>query len=120
MSASVEIFGPPLLLLAVSGLYFAFDKPDTPMRWRLATSAHGAIAFVLFLIAYLIGAVFGGYRPYLAWPYILSFLIPVISILYALFHYRGPRLLHILQGPSIAAMLWVMFVGGMAITGDWL
>lgn len=116
-----EFYGPPALLLIVSILYFVLDRRDTPMRLRLATSSHGAIAFVLFLVGYLVGALLrGGYRPYLAWPYLLSFLVPLCFAFYALWKYRGPRLLHVLQGPNIAAMLWVMFVGGMAITGDWL
>jgi hypothetical protein len=29
-------------------------------------------------------------------------------------------LIHALQIPNVAALLWVGFVGGMAITGDWL
>ena len=120
MCRNLEFYGPALLLLTISALYFVLDKKDTPMRQRVLTSAHGAIGFSLFLGAYLVGAVFSGYRPYLAWPYLLSFLVPLASIVYALGKYRGPKLLHLLQGPSMFAMLWAMFVGGMAITGDWL
>jgi hypothetical protein len=121
MWGSLEFYGPLALLLAVSTLYFVLDKPDTHMRLRLATSAHGAIGVGLFLIAYMIAVLFpGGFRPYLAWPYLALFLLPLASIIFALRKYRGPGLLHIMQGPNIAALVWVMLVGAMAITGDWL
>jgi hypothetical protein len=47
-------------------------------------------------------------------------LVPATLIAASFFLYKGPKSLHWLQLINIACLLWTGFVGGMAVTGDWL
>ena len=56
----------------------------------------------------------------LAAGYLLLFVAPLASIAYALFRFTGPKLLHVTQLANLWGMFYAAFIGGMAITGDWL
>jgi hypothetical protein len=107
-------------MVTISAVYFLLDR-GANWQERLLTAAHGLAATILCVGAFLV-AHFDprGYRPYLAWPYAALYLLPVALVVVSLLRFRGPRVVHILQGPNLAAMLWAFFIGGMAVTGDWL
>jgi hypothetical protein len=111
---------PVFVMFGVSGAYFALDSGEAPRRERLLVSAHGALGALLYLFALALWAVAPNWRPWAAWPYLLAFSLPLASVLYALFRFRGPKVLHLAQLANLWAFAYALFIGGMAITGDWL
>ena len=124
MSTTVGLFiqwyGAPLIMVPVSIIYFLTDARRPAYGMRLLSSIHGCLGALLSFCALGFHAPPGGYRPDLAVPYAALYLLPLLSILIALFSYRGNPLIHLLQAPNILALGWALFVGGMAVTGDWL
>ena len=119
--AYAQWWAAPIVLLGVSGTYFALGSPGQPLSRRLIASSHGAVGLLLYLVAFaLMWHDPQGYRPQLAGTYAFLFLVPIAFIVVALLIFDGPRWVHILQVPNVLALLWAYFVGGMAITGDWL
>jgi hypothetical protein len=51
LSGFAEFWGAPVLMAVISALYFAAGKgtPSTALRRRILSSAHGAVAAVLYL-----------------------------------------------------------------------
>jgi hypothetical protein len=107
----------PLLAIGVSALYFA-KGTNLPVGKRIAISAHGFLLFILALIAAIVHAT-GNSKAALAVPYAVAFVLPAASILCAIVWLRA-GLVHLLLLTVVAAALWTFFVGGMAVTGDWL
>ena len=117
----MQWYGAPFVMIGVSLVYFFADTRRPALGERLLVSAHGAAGAALYIGAFLVDWLQpGGYRPYLGWPYAVLFLVPLVLIGVAVFKFRGNLFTHALQAPNIAALLWSAFVGGMAITGDWL
>jgi hypothetical protein len=107
-------------MAGVSASYFALNRGGSP-RERLWVAAHGIAGIVLYLGAFLVAWVDpNNYRPHLSIPYALLYLVPLALIVVAFRRFRGHWLVHALQGPNLLALLWALFVGSMAITGDWL
>ena len=116
----MQWYGPPAAMTLVSFVYLVTDR-GRPYPARLLTSAHGIAGVVLYFAAFVVAwADPRGFRPHLAVPYMLLYLIPVGLIALALRRFTGSRWVHTLQGLNVVAMLWALFVGSMAITGDWL
>ena len=108
-------------MIVVSLAYFFGDPRRPAFRSRLLVAAHGFIGTALYFAALgLHEAQPIGYRPYLALPYGLLFLFPLLAIVVSIFTFRGSRLFHLLQPFNLAALAWAWFVGTMAATGDWL
>ena len=112
-------FVPALVMVAVSAGYF-LSAPSATRRNRILSSLHGALASAIYLGALAVWEVSPTTRAWAAWPYLLSFIAPLASIVYALFRFTGPKLLHLTQLANLWGMLYAMLIGGMAITGDWL
>jgi hypothetical protein len=107
----MQWYGAPIVMIGVSVAYFVADVRRPAVRQRLLVYV-GA-----FLVAWAVPL---DYRPYLAWPYAALLLVPLVLVGVSLVKFRGNRLVHLLQVPNMAALLWSAFVGGMAVTGDWL
>jgi hypothetical protein len=117
----LQWYGAPLVLIAVSLAYFFGDPRRPAFGARLLASAHGFTGAALYLVALgLHQARPLEYRPYLALPYTLLFLLPLVAIIISFFTFRGSRLFHLLQLLNVAALAWAFFVGSMAITGNWI
>jgi hypothetical protein len=117
----MQWYGAPVVMIGVSLVYFFADTRRPALRERLLVSVHGVAGAALYVGAFVVAWLQpGGYRPYLAWPYFVLLLVPLALIGVALFKFRGNPLIHALQAPNVAALLWSAFVGGMAVTGDWL
>lgn len=114
--------GAPTIMFAISALYFFTDPRRPAYIARAISSSHGAIGAILYLSA--LGLHMGSspheYRPHLAVPYVALFVLPAISVIAAFFTYAGRRIVHVTQLVNLPALVWTMFVGGMAVTGDWL
>jgi hypothetical protein len=114
-------YGAPVVMIGVSLVYFFADRRRPAFRERLLVSAHGFAGGALYFGAFLVRWIQpDGYRPYLIWPYLVLLVVPLVLMGVALVKFRGSLLTHVLQVPNVAALLWTAFVGGMAITGDWL
>ena len=111
---------PVVVMLFVSGAYYFLDIGETHRRVRIFVSAHGAAGALLYVAALITWDVAPNYRPWAAWPYLLLFLLPLASVIYALVRFRGPRWLHVIQLFNLWAFAYALFIGGMAVTGDWL
>jgi hypothetical protein len=59
-------------------------------------------------------------RPIYGAPFLFLYFIPLGLAGASLFSYQGPKAIHVLQGPNLSAMAWAAFIGGMAVTGEWL
>ena len=112
--------GAPVVMLGVSAAYFTAYRGRPAYGPRLLCSAHGFVGAALYVGALALWAVSPAYRPSLGWPYAVSFLLPLVLIVLALIKFKGPKWIHLLQLPNLCAMYWSLFIGGMAITGDWL
>jgi len=111
---------PALVMVAVSAGYYFLSAPSSTRRNRVLSSLHGVLAAVLYLGALAIWEVSHASRAWAAWPYLFLFVGPLASVAYALFRFTGPKLLHLTQLANLWGMLYAAFIGGMAITGDWL
>lgn len=108
----------PVLALAVSVVYF-IKSSMLPTKQRFVASAHGALLAFIYLLAFLVAAA-GLSKPSMALPYGAMLAIPVLSALFAMYRYKGDATLHLLQIPNAAAATWILFVGKMAVTCNWL
>ena len=105
----------PLLYAAgISAFYYYFTK-------NLLSSAHGA----LIIIAFLYSAIFSGFTEYGAasywyWPLFGFLLFALSSLIYSIREFSNKRWVHLLHLGTLASAAFILFVGGMAISHDWL
>ena len=109
-----------MTMIAISAAYFWMNDGEADRRVRILVSAHGLVAAVLYFGALSLWEFTRAYRPWAAWPFLLLHLIPIASISYALFRFSGPKVLHLTQIVNVGCMVYTLFIGGMAVTGDWL
>ena len=116
----MQWFAPALIMVAISGAYFSLSRGRQNLLTRTLLSAHGLVAAILYFGALVLWETTRAYRPWAAWPYLLLHIIPLASIIYAFFRFSGPKLLHLSQIANVLCMAYTVFIGGMAVTGDWL
>jgi hypothetical protein len=115
----LELIVPVLLPLAISAVYFFRSPQAEALSRRLLASAHGLSIAGIYLLAMTVwwthnaNQRFGG-------PFLIALLIPVVLIGVSFAIYRGSRATHWFQVLNVLSLGWTSFVGGMAITGDWL
>lgn len=117
---TLVLYGPPIVMVAISALYFHLDRRQGELRDRILSSIHGALGTVLYLGAMAVWKITGAHHPGAVEPFLLCYVAPLASVSYALFRFRGPKTIHLLQVINIAALLWTGLVGAMAIKGTWL
>jgi hypothetical protein len=116
----IEWYGAPTVMAGVSAAYyFAYRGRPADCR-RFLCAAHGFAGVALYFGALTLWALSPEYRPWLAWPYAVLYLIPLSLVAVAFIKVNGSQLIHLLQLPNLCAMFWSLYVGGMAVTGDWL
>jgi hypothetical protein len=109
----------PLLAAGVSVIYF-FNSPRTqPIGHRIAASAHGlSISAIYFLAMTVFWA--NKAQPMYGGPFILLLLLPILLAILSFFLYKGRKTVHLLQVVNLLCLAWTFFIGGMAVTGQWL
>jgi F0F1-type ATP synthase assembly protein I len=117
-AALFQWLGAPVVAAAVSVAYFRSSK-NMGLGERLAVSAHG-VAIVLVYVGALLVAAFGLSRASLLYPFWSLFLLPLILVAVALVRFKGNGAVHLLQLANLLSAGWSLFVGTMAVTGDWL
>ena len=115
----ITFFLAPGLGLTVSLIYYIFSRPMQQIGSRLLVSAHGAVISLLYFGATQIGQL-GASHSALGVPFMLSLLVPCALIGYSLLKFRGKKIIHILQLLNLFALFLTLFIGTMAITGEWL
>jgi hypothetical protein len=111
---------PALITTAISAAYFSFARNEKAPLVRIFVSAHGLVAAVFYIGALAIWELTGNYRPWAAFPFLLLYLIPIASIVYSLIRFSGPKFLHVSQVANVICISYMLFIGGMAVTGDWI
>ena len=107
-------------MVAVSGAYFWLGRREKDRVVLALVSAHGLVAALLYVGAIILWETTRAYRPNAALPFLALHLIPVALIIYSFLRFKGPKLLHVMQLANVASMFYTVFIGGMAVTGDWL
>jgi hypothetical protein len=105
------------LAVLTSVIYFRSSPQDQPLALRVLVSAHGVTIAALFIAAMCIYWSNWSRAAY-AKPYAVALLVPLVLIVVSLFAFRGPRSIHWLQLANVFCLAVTLFVGGMAITGD--
>lgn len=106
------------VMVVISVVYFVADR-SSRVGTRLMSSAHGLLGAALFSAAIAIW-VAGFSSISLVWPFTLLFALPVVSMFASLALHRGSKLIHLLLVPELLCLAWAWFIGGMAVTNDWL
>lgn len=117
--AIAQFWIAPILALAISGIYFFTSPAAQALSRRLVASLHGAVIAALYLGALMFNAA-GISKPGYGIPFLATSLLPVALIALSFVLYEGRRSLHALQMVNLLCMTWTFFIGGMAITGEWL
>jgi uncharacterized membrane protein len=114
-----EWYLAPILALVVSAVYFATSPRTQPLSLRLLVSSAGVLTAVVYCVA---GAVALLKRPDRAYgsAFAVALLLPISAMVLSLWLYRGKKVVHFLQIVNVACLAWTAFIGGMAVTGDWL
>jgi hypothetical protein len=116
---AIGILWPGLVMVAISTVYYATDRGDFGPVARLVSASPGVIATLLYAVGMAVWMSGMASRSFAA-PFAVLYLIPPILVLAAFVLYRGRPWIHLLQVPNLGYILYSYFVGGMAITGDWL
>jgi hypothetical protein len=112
--------GAPAVMTGVSAVYFFAYRRRPAYGPRLLCAAHRLAGVALYFGALAFWAIRPAYRPSFGWPYAALYLVSLALVVVAFIKFDGPKLVHMLQLPNVYAMYWSLFVGGMAVTGDWL
>ena len=109
----------PLVLMAVSLVYFLAAAPTMSLAERLVTSSHGAAGAFIYTVAWTIGSSGHSRSEYMA-PFVCLFAVPISLVVASFPYWCGPRKVHLLQFLNLPALFLAFPIGLMAITGDWL
>ncbi len=110
---------PPILALSISALYFFTSPAQQRLSMRLLASSHGVVTAALYIGALVISGL-GASKPSLGLPFSAGLIAPLVLIALSFFIYRGRGVNHIAHVLSLLCVAWTFFIGGMAITGNWL
>jgi hypothetical protein len=113
------LWGIPLVLMAVSLVYFLSADRTMSFAERLATSSHGAAGAFIYTVAWAIGSSGYSRSEYMA-PFVCLFAVPFSLVVASFPYWRGPRMIHLLQLLNLPALFLAFPIGLMAITGDWI
>jgi len=116
----MNFYLPALVMCAVSGVYYAYDTGEPKRSVRLMVSAHGVLGTLLYACALLWWYLSPTYRPWATLPFILAFVLPLSSIVFSFCKFRGPKVVHLVQLLNVSALAYALFIGGMAVSGEWL
>jgi hypothetical protein len=109
----------PALSIFVSVIYFRNSPKDQSLSRRLLVSAHGIILAAIFIGAIVVWQI-GSARASLGAPFAITLIVPLVLTVATFIWFRGPRYIHAIQVVNLFCLAATFFVGGMAITGDWL
>ena len=110
---------PLAAMFLTSYFYYQHGGVETSILVRCVTSAHGVLGILLFISAMTIGFT-GNHNESNFKPFLISYLLPVSSILLSFILFRGNKKIHLLQIINIISLLVSFFIGGMSVTGRWL
>lgn len=103
----------------ISLVYFWTSPKQQGLATRLWASCHGIVLASIYLGAFFISEMKLS-EPIYGWLFAISMLLPLSLMALSFFLYEGPTYVHLLHLVGLICVLWTMFVGGMAITGNWL
>ena len=107
---------PPLI---TSFVYFQASPATESLAQRIGVSLHGATISIILIGAVLVGMV-GAPDPAFGEKFCFILLVPIILIIYSFWRFLGNKAVHFLQVINLLWLFFTFFVGGMAVTGNWL
>ena len=119
--AALQWYLAPAVMLSVSAAYFFADTRRPAYVARFVSSVHGLLGAALYCGAMTLFIVQPHtHRPQLGLPYAAMFVLPLAAVVASFLTFRGNRWIHLLQVINLLALAWALFIGLMAVTGDWL
>lgn len=106
----------PLVMCCVSLAYWRSSGPSISLAERLLPASHGAVGTLVFLLVFFV-AFFNAPAPRFREPYLALWLVPLAFIGVSLWRFKGPRRVHLLLLPLVAAMGWALVVGYTIVGG---
>lgn len=119
VSSIVQGAIPVLLSLCIGLVYFYKSPPSQPLAQRVIISCYGVSILLIYICAWAV-FVTGLSNNSLISPFLYTFIVPLILIVATFVLYRGPKWVHLLQIVNVIVLAWTYFIGGMAVTNDWL
>jgi len=107
------------LVCIFTSVSFWVSNPSLKGLQRLLVSGHGIATLCLIGIPFTLFALGINISFFLPVFNVCCFL-PLLSIVYSFFQHKGTKLLFILYLFLLPAIMWAWFIGGMAVSGDWL
>lgn len=107
---------PAVCAALIGVVYFYADAPRQSVSRRLLASAHGVTISLLYCGAWVLYLTHRADET-LARPFAQIMVLPLALIAVALFAFRGPRIVHLLQVINLLCLLWVWLRGSVVITG---
>jgi len=100
--------------LLVSGAYFYFTK-------KAFTSLHGLFIIAAFVYSVIISGFTerGAHQAYY-WPLDILLMLALVSAIHSVRELAGKRWIHFVHIGTFVSAAFIWFVGGMAISHDWL
>lgn len=108
----------PVVACGISCVYF-LKTNELPFGYRLLASAHGTLLAILYVAALTVHVLGFSSRSF-ALPFWAAFVLPLASATLALLWVKGKGALHLLLLVGLVCAAWALFVGTMAVTGEWL
>jgi lipopolysaccharide export LptBFGC system permease protein LptF len=119
VAAFWQTFFPPFCALGISVVLFVKSPKEQSLAARGLVSLSGAITLLLYLIAMWVFWSGRSARNYGS-AFLVACLVPLVLIAVSILSFRGRRALLFIHFPNLLCLLWVWFVGSMAVTDDWL
>ena len=103
-----------IIMCTISVLYFIFNSSSTNLIERICVSIHGILGTILYTGAIYLFEIKNSNK-YLLSIYHTLLLLPVLSIIYSFFKFKGKKIIHFLQILNVICLIIVWFFGSLLI-----
>jgi hypothetical protein len=103
-------------MCGVSLAYWRSSGATVSLAERLLPASHGAVGTLVFTFPFVV-AFFSVPAPQFRELYLALWLVPLAFVGVSLWRFKGPRRVHFLLIPLVAAMGWALVVGYTIVGG---
>ena len=105
--------------IGISILFYLTNKSQKNIVFKILSSIHGFFGSLLFFVAFFMWKTGNSTSNFLG-LYQILYIIPVISIVFSFFWYKGNKIYLILHIINIICLLYYYFYGFMYYCDQWL